>query len=36
MTLLHEIRPGSPIASWSSAQAKRQDVNAEVVVTIKV
>jgi hypothetical protein len=36
MTALHEIKPGSPIASWTSAQAKRQDVNAEIVVTLKV
>jgi len=36
MTVVHEIKPGSPIAGWTSAQAKRQDVNAEIVVTLKV
>lgn len=36
ITAVHEIKPGSPIAGWTSAQAKRQDVNAEIIVTIKV
>lgn len=36
MTAVHEIGPGSPIASWTSELAKRMDVNAEIVVTVRV